>query len=204
MPEQIIPSADEAIKYLCKKIEKQYNDHKIATEGLSTDFCYEFNCKPPHENIPPLKCRIVRYYEPYLMLLKTPYNYSCEDDETEEDTITFYKNSPSGDLKDILKKVYELPHKYYYSKILDCFLRNDQKELEREEIAKKIVGNSDEKCCVCYDYTKIKTKCNHYLCRECAHKSFKICKCDECDDCDESTLELICPMCREFLTHHFV
>jgi len=203
MPEQISLTVEESIKYLTKKIEKLYHEDKVATDEESFSFNYVFDCSSGNDNLPKMICKIIRYYEPYLLLLKLPYNYRFEDEEDDGDTLTFYKNSPNCDLKDLLRRVNELPTKYYYSKVFDCFLRNDQKDLEKEEIAKRVVGNNDDKCCVCYEYTMTKTKCGHFLCRECAHKSLKFCECDDCLDCGDNSLKLECPVCREFLAHHF-
>lgn len=112
---------------------------------------------------------------------------------------------PSHSLEEALHFLLtRLREDYEYSKVVDGLYRYDAIEAyEKISIAKQILlnGYNDEKtlmeenkCCVCLDFTLVKSKCGHHLCRFCFDKIRPTIITDE--DGDEVEGCKCCPICR--------
>lgn len=198
MTEQPTFTIDNAINFLSKRIDKSLSS-KDSVKNKNNEAFYRFSFETGNSNLPKLYCVIKKCKAKYIVNFNPSYNFTIDNNQDDDDdNITF--DEIFTDLKELLKVIFEIPKKYYYSKVLDSFLKIENKDLEKELICCKIIGNTGNKCSVCYDFTETKTFCNHYLCRECAHKSIKNCDCDMCIY-DDKPYSLKCPICREFLTH---
>jgi len=119
----------------------------------------------------------------------------------EERTIEDYKNVvkfifeliPQLTFDKFNGKLIEKKEMIDFSTIFTCFENIEQIEMEYN------------KCSCCFEKTKTKTKCNHYLCIECWDKIERI-YCEECnegeDDCEnEDCGQKRCPICRKDIEH---
>ena len=108
------------------------------------------------------------------------------------------------DEKEVLKNInnivafllHDFRDTYCYSKLLDeIHPKKLVKEKERLTIAyiKLCKNKLPDTCCVCMEYNKVLTKCNHNVCRIC----YKNLKTIYTDTCYEDELECKeCPLCR--------
>jgi uncharacterized protein YeeX (DUF496 family) len=106
--------------------------------------------------------------------------------------VRFFKENLKKNIKEAVKFLLNIRENYKYSRITDFIIKNDQIEKEeKKEIAfHQICKNKQfDKCCVCYEYNSILTKCNHNLCRIC-HAKLEVLH-DDIICCYKK-----CPMCR--------
>lgn len=110
----------------------------------------------------------------------------------------FHKKFKTTEIDILIDFILNFRKNYTYSKISDKILNNKLlSNLDKKKIAiYKFTKNKDvEKCCVCYDYNTLFTKCKHNLCR-CCYQNIKFELEEEIVEMEDIENYKLCPMCR--------
>jgi len=95
---------------------------------------------------------------------------------------------------DELKTILQIINMFNFDNLKFCKIKN--RFVEKDDIFVKAINCFDlncqdaDECCVCYDKTTVKTKCNHTLCLECISKMKKFIP-------QTSRNYINCPMCKQ-------
>lgn len=123
----------------------------------------------------------------------------------EEGLCLFGKEIKGTDIKDKVIKIVNILRDIQFNKQYGHFIVPDPTvDMGWDKAWIELIGSTDhikynimiDECCVCREFTKTKTPCNHSLCIECA---LKIPSTD--DDGDD--IEIPCPMCRQCIRHNW-
>ena len=101
------------------------------------------------------------------------------------------------DMVKALEELYKILPTLVFDKMEGRIVQHSEKYTNPEAYVKLLshpnIKLSLDKCCVCLEYTKTTTPCNHTLCYQCWQHIKK----ETCDDPDcDSTTHRKCPMCR--------